>query len=39
MKDRGNEDLEQLFKETKHLKPRLHLTAEEMDELIEGMFK
>ncbi|MEK6868082.1 MAG: AbrB/MazE/SpoVT family DNA-binding domain-containing protein [Nanoarchaeota archaeon] len=33
------EELEALFAETKHMKPRQKLTAEQMDELNERMFR
>ena len=33
------EDLEKLFKEAKTIKPKLRLTAEEMDEINERMFR
>ena len=33
------EDLEKLFAETRHLKPKYNLTAKEMDELTEKMFR
>ncbi|MBI4918925.1 AbrB/MazE/SpoVT family DNA-binding domain-containing protein [archaeon] len=33
------EDLEQIFLETKNLKPKMNLTAEQMDELNERLFR
>ena len=39
LKPIGEKTLELLFEEAKHVKPRLNLTAEQMDELNEGMMR
>ncbi len=33
------EDIEELFKKSKHMKPKRNLTAEQMDELNEMLFR
>ena len=39
MKYLKSKELEEIFKETKHLKPKFKLTAKQMDEFNEKMFR